>query len=89
MNIPPGALRISSQAGFHYRILGPVLSVSATNNIVTITWPDSPGFVLEQNSNPAQTDAWTAAALVSVTNGTGTLVVQNPTQRLFYRLRGQ
>jgi hypothetical protein len=66
----------------------PTLSISQSSNTVTLLWPSVSGWALQQNADLVTTN-WTASSGVTTTNGTNYLVVQSPTNTLFFRLQGE
>jgi hypothetical protein len=68
----------------------PLLSILNTGtNAVLVSWPSpSTGFVLQQNSNVANTNTWVNVSTTPTDNGTTkSILVKPPTGNLFYRLK--
>jgi hypothetical protein len=67
----------------------PLLSITHTGSAsVVVSWPSSPtGFTLQQTSNLANTNSWTATSYVVTTNGaTESITIAPPNGSLFFRL---
>jgi len=65
----------------------PTLNISHSGNTVTVYWQDVAGWNLQQNSNLAVTNGWSASGGVTLSNGTNFLNIVNPTGNLFFRLK--
>jgi hypothetical protein len=56
---------------------------------VTVSWPSpSTGFQLQQNSNLAAANGWTATSFSITDDGTNkSITISSPTGNLFFRLK--
>jgi hypothetical protein len=65
----------------------PFLTISHSGNSVVVSWPDTGGYNLQQNSNLA-TGSWaTSGYTVTTANGTNSVTIFPPTGNLFFRLQ--
>lgn len=65
----------------------PALLISHAGNTVTVYWQDVSGWNLQQNSDLAVTNGWSASGGVTASNGTNYLNLVNPSGKLFFRLK--
>jgi hypothetical protein len=65
----------------------PPLLITQSGNMVTVFWQAVTGWNLQQNSNLAATNSWTASTGVTTSNGTNYLNLISPTGNLFFRLK--
>ncbi|MFM2296132.1 MAG: hypothetical protein RLZZ350_2545 [Verrucomicrobiota bacterium] len=66
----------------------PLLSVSRSNNVVTVQWQQVAGWNLIQNTNVATPVAsWSASSAPIASNGTNYLNLTNPAGKLYFRLK--
>ncbi|MFM2082562.1 MAG: hypothetical protein RL380_1253 [Verrucomicrobiota bacterium] len=66
----------------------PLLSVSRSNNVVTVQWQQVAGWNLIQNANVATPVAsWGASGSPTLTGGTNYLNLTNPAGNLYFRLK--
>ena len=64
----------------------PTLAVARSGRSVIVSWPLTPGFVLEQNSD-LSTPHWTTSGYAVSTNGTvESVAIAPPAGNLFFRL---
>jgi hypothetical protein len=65
----------------------PNLSIARSGNSVIVSWPNTGTYTLQQNSNLANTNTWTANGnIVTTANGTNSITITPPTGNLFFRL---
>jgi hypothetical protein len=65
----------------------PNLSVTRSGNSVIVSWPNIGAYSLQQNSNLANTNTWTANGnSITTANGTNSITITPPTGNLFFRL---
>jgi hypothetical protein len=66
----------------------PELTVAHSGSSVVVSWPSSAtGFTLQQNTNLAATNHWTASGYAITTNGaTESITITAPSGSLFFRL---
>jgi hypothetical protein len=65
----------------------PNLTVTHSGNSVTISWPGTGSYTLQQNNDVAATANWTASGYsVSTSNGTNSITITSPSGNLFFRL---
>ncbi|HUD48910.1 MAG TPA: hypothetical protein VMR33_18905 [Candidatus Baltobacteraceae bacterium] len=66
----------------------PSLTIARAGNSVVISWPDTGGYVLQQNSNVAASAGWTTSGYSVVTgaNGTNSITITPGAGSLFFRL---
>jgi uncharacterized repeat protein (TIGR02543 family) len=67
----------------------PVLSISLSGTTVTVQWPNTPGWGLQQNSGLADANGWSSSGGVTTSNGTNYLNLISPAGTLFFRLKAQ
>jgi hypothetical protein len=64
----------------------PTLYISHSHSTITVYWQDTATWTLQQNSNFATTN-WTANTSWTTSNGTNSLIINNPSGNLFFRLK--
>jgi hypothetical protein len=66
----------------------PNLTITQSGNSVTVSWPNTGTYTLQQNNNLALTAGWSATGYTISTNGDGTnsITITPPTGNLFFRL---
>ena len=64
----------------------PTLYISHSGSTVTVYWQDTGTWTLQQNSNLATTN-WTANTSWTTSNGMNSLIINNPSGNLFFRLK--
>jgi hypothetical protein len=64
----------------------PDLTVAHSGNSVTISWPNTGTFTLQQNSNLASGSWTTSGYTISTANGTNSVTITSPNGNLFFRL---
>ena len=65
----------------------PNLIITHSGNTVTVSWPNTGSYTLQQNSNLATPAGWTASGYtISTANGTNSITITPPTGNLFFRL---
>jgi N-acetylneuraminic acid mutarotase len=69
-----------------YVVSSAPLCIGLSSNLVTVWWPNAPGWVLQQNSDLTNPNGWSASSGVTNTNGTNYLNLANPSNNLFFRL---
>ena len=66
----------------------PNLTVGSSGNNVTVSWPDTGDYTLQQNGDLAVPGGWTASGYsITTANGTNSITIAFPTGNLFFRLR--
>jgi hypothetical protein len=66
----------------------PVLTITHGGNSVTVSWPTTGNYTLQQNGNVGQPANWvTSGFTISMINGTNSVTVTPPTGSLFFRLK--
>jgi hypothetical protein len=65
----------------------PALNISRSGSTVTVYWQDVSGWSLQQKSNLAVTNGWSASGGVTTSNGTNYLNLTSPTGNMFFRLQ--
>lgn len=80
----------SQQESFYVQVVAatPKLSVIQVGDDVTISWPDTGIYTLQQNSNLTASTAWETSgyAVATNANGTNSVVIPSPLGSLFFRL---
>jgi hypothetical protein len=68
----------------------PSLSIKYVQpNSVVVSWPNTPGYTLQQNSNLSNPAGWTASTYpILLANGTNSITITPPTGNLSFRLVG-
>jgi hypothetical protein len=65
----------------------PNLVITHSGNTVTVSWPNTGSYTLQQNSNLATPAGWTASGYtIATANGTNSITITPPTGNLFFRL---
>ncbi len=64
----------------------PTLYISHSGNTVTVYWQNTGSWTLQQNLNLA-TGNWTINTSWATSNGTNSLIINNPSGDLFFRLK--
>jgi hypothetical protein len=64
----------------------PTLYISHSDNAVTIYWQNTGSWTLEQNSDLSTAD-WNSNTSWTTSNGTNSLIIDNPSGNLFFRLK--
>jgi hypothetical protein len=66
----------------------PFLTITHSGNSVTVSWPNTGSYTLEQNSNLAALAGWTTSGYPVSTNanGTNSITITPATGTLFFRL---
>ena len=66
----------------------PTLSVTHSGNTVTVSWPATGSYTLQQNGNLAASGGWTTSGYsISTANGTNSITLTSATGNLFFRLK--
>ena len=66
----------------------PTLSVTHSGNTVTVSWPATGSYTLQQNGNLAASGGWTTSGYsISTANGTNSITLTSATGALFFRLK--
>ncbi len=66
----------------------PVLQITHGSGTVSLNWPVTAGFELQQNPNLSNTNWVNVAGLVGTNGGVATYTITNPAGALFFRLVG-
>jgi hypothetical protein len=65
----------------------PTLYVTSSGNTVTVSWPNTGSYSLQQNANLAVPGGWTTSGYtITTANGTNSISITSPTGNLFFRL---
>jgi hypothetical protein len=67
----------------------PNLTISQAGNTVTVSWPNTGNYSLQQNSNLAVPAGWATSGFTVTTNavpGTNSIAITPPAGNLFFRL---
>jgi hypothetical protein len=65
----------------------PALTVTHNGNTVSVSWPATGSYTLQQNGNLALANGWAASGYsVSTANGTNSITITSPAGNLFFRL---
>ena len=65
----------------------PTLSITSAGNSVIVSWPNTGGYTLQQNSDVAAAAGWTPSAYsVTTSGGTNSVTITAPAGNLFFRL---
>jgi hypothetical protein len=67
----------------------PTLTVTHSANSVTVSWPNTGNYTLQQNNNLAAATGWATSGFAVSTNspaGTNSITITPPTGNLFFRL---
>ena len=66
----------------------PTLSVTHSGNTVTVSWPATGSYTLQQNGNLAASGGWTTSGYsISTANGTNSITLTSATGALIFRLK--
>jgi hypothetical protein len=67
----------------------PLLTITLNSQLstVTVSWPDTGSYTLQQNSNLAGGSWTTSGYTVTTSNGTNSITLTPPTGNLFFRLK--
>jgi len=66
----------------------PTLTVTHSGNTVTVSWPATGSYTLQQNGNLATSGGWTTSGYtISTANGTNSITITSVTGNLFFRLK--
>ena len=66
----------------------PTIYISHSGNTVTVSWQDVSGWSLIQNGNlTTPVASWSANNSATLTGGTNYLMLTNPSDNLFFRLK--
>lgn len=65
----------------------PNLTITHSGNTVTVSWPNTGVYVLQQKANLAQAYGWVPTGYqINTANGTNSITIPTPTGNLFFRL---
>lgn len=64
----------------------PTLHITSSGNLVTVYWPNAPGWTLHQNNNLSNPGGWSLNSSWTTSNGTNYLNLSSPASNLFFRL---
>jgi hypothetical protein len=65
----------------------PALAITHSGNSVTVSWPNTGSYTLQQNSNLAAPAGWTTSGYtITTANGTNSITITPATGNLFFRL---
>ena len=66
----------------------PNLTISHSDNSVTVSWPNTGSSTLQQNANLANSAGWaTSGYSITTANGTNSITITSPAGNLFFRLQ--
>ena len=65
----------------------PNLIISHAGNSVTVSWPNTGSYTLQQNNNLAEANWVASGYLINFSNGTNSITITLPTGNLFFRLK--
>jgi hypothetical protein len=67
----------------------PILTITLNSQLstVTVSWPDTGSYTLQQNSNLAGGSWTTSGYTITTSNGTNSITLTPPTGNLFFRLK--
>ncbi len=66
----------------------PNLVITHNGNTVTVSWPNTGSYTLQQNANLALANGWvTTGYQINTANGTNSITITSPTGNLFFRLK--
>jgi hypothetical protein len=67
----------------------PILTITLNSQLstVTVSWPNTGSYTLQQNSNLAGGSWTTSGYTVTTSNGTNSVTITPPTGNLFFRLK--
>jgi hypothetical protein len=65
----------------------PNLTITHNGNTVSVSWPNTGSYTLQQNNNLAATANWAASGYtITTTNGINSITITSPAGNLFFRL---
>jgi hypothetical protein len=65
----------------------PTLTVTHSGNTVTVSWPATGSYTLQQSANLASANNWgTSGYTIGTANGTNSISITSPAGNLFFRL---
>ena len=65
----------------------PNLVITQNGNTVTVSWPNTGSYTLQQNANLALASGWVPTGYqINTANGTNSITITSPTGNLFFRL---
>jgi predicted Zn-dependent protease len=65
----------------------PNLVITQNGNTVSVSWPNTGSYTLQQNANLAATSGWAPTGYqINTGNGTNSITITSPTGNLFFRL---
>lgn len=66
----------------------PNLTITHSGNMVTVSWPATGSYTLQQSANVAMPDSWaTSAYAITTGNGISSITLASPKGNLFFRLK--
>jgi hypothetical protein len=66
----------------------PDLTITHSGNSVVVSWPNTGTYLLQQNSNLANSSGWTTSGYaITTANGTNSITITPPTGNLSFRLK--
>jgi hypothetical protein len=65
----------------------PNLIISRSGNSVTVSWPDTGSYTLQQNSSLTSGSWSTSGYTINTANGTNSVTITSPSGNLFFRLQ--
>ncbi len=65
----------------------PLLTITHSGNSVTVSWPDTGSYTLQQNASLAGGSWTTSGYSITTSNGTNSITVTSPAGNLFFRLK--
>jgi hypothetical protein len=66
----------------------PNLTITHNGNTVSVSWPNTGSYTLQQNANLANSAGWaTSGFSITTTNGTSSISITSPSSNLFFRLK--
>ncbi len=65
----------------------PSLTITHSGNSVVVSWPNTGGYTLQQNSNLATGNWATSGYSIATANGTNSITITPPAGNLFFRLK--
>jgi hypothetical protein len=65
----------------------PNLTITHIGSSVTVSWPNTGSYTLQQNANLALGNGWaTSGYSITTASGTNSIIITSPTGNLFFRL---
>lgn len=65
----------------------PNLTITHSGSTVTVSWPNTGSYTLQQNANLAVSGGWaTSGYTITTASGTNSITLTSPTGNLFFRL---